>query len=56
MANIDRRRDKISTVLSYENELLVGFCGDGFGQFAGANRDEPDVSAGGPAARGSGSR
>jgi len=55
MANVDRSRDKISTELSYEKELL-DFCWDPtYNQFAGANGDESATgSAGGNSAAGAG--
>jgi hypothetical protein len=39
MADIDRSGDKISTVLSYENELVVGFWDNAFNELAGSASD-----------------
>ena len=42
MADVDRIRDKISTELIYEKELLVFSWGDAFDQLAGATGGEHD--------------
>jgi hypothetical protein len=47
MANVDRSRDKISTELSYEKELLDFCWNPAFDEFAGATADES--AAGGAA-------